>query len=101
MNLKRIIASIGVSSLIFAGAMTFTSCVPKVTEEQLAQLQELRKKEKQLNLDISNKISDNSKLEGEINDRQAVLNDCNKDKEFILQKLSQWPNVWPEYNPIK
>jgi hypothetical protein len=101
MNLKSLIASIGVSSLIFIGAMTFTSCVPKVTEEQLAQLQELRKKEKQLNQDIDNKISDNSKLEGEINARQAVLNDCNKDKEFIMQKLSQWPNVWPDYNPIK
>jgi septal ring factor EnvC (AmiA/AmiB activator) len=101
MNLKSLVASIGVSSLIFAGALTFTSCVPKVTEEQLAQLQELRKKEKQLTQDIANKQSDNSKLEGEINARQAVLNDCNKDKEFIMQKLSQWPNVWPDYNPNK
>jgi peptidoglycan hydrolase CwlO-like protein len=99
MNLKRFAIALGLSSAILFSTMSFTSCTSKITEEQLAQLAELRKKENQLNQSITTKQSEATKLESEINSRQAVLNDCNKDKDFIKTKLSQWPNVWPDYNP--
>jgi len=101
MKFRKIATAIGMSSIIMFSAMSFTGCTPKITDEQLARLQELRKLERQLNADISTKQGEISKMEGEIKSRQAELNDCSKDKDFIIQKLAQWPNVWPDYTPSK
>jgi len=100
MSIKRTIITLGAGSLMFA-LISLTSCTSMITEEQLAQLQELRKRERQLNQDISNKNAEINKIESELNARKKELNDCNKDKDFIMQKLSQWPNVWPDYTPSK
>jgi len=100
MNLKRTLAVIGASTLMIS-FISLTSCTSMITEEQLAQLQDLRKKERQLTADISVKNSEISKIEPELNARKIELTDCNKDKDFIQQKLSQWPNVWPDYTPVK
>lgn len=100
MNLKRSLAVLGASTLMIS-FISLTSCTSMITEEQLAQLQELRKKERQLNTDISTKNAEISKIESELNLRKKDLNNCNKDKDFIQQKLSQWPNVWPDYTPVK
>lgn len=100
MNLKRTLAVLGASTLLIS-FVSLTSCTSMITEEQLAQLQDLRKKERQLNADISAKNSEISKIESELNSRNKELTDCNKDKDFIQSKLSQWPNVWPDYTPVK
>lgn len=101
MKLTKIATAIGLSSVMLFSAMSFTGCTPKITEEQLARLQELRKQERQINADIAARQSEISKMEGEIKSRQSELNDCNKDKDFIIQKLAQWPDVWPDYKPSK
>lgn len=94
------LTTLGVGTLLVS-IVAMTSCTSMITEEQLAQLQDLRKKERQLNADISTKNSEISKIESELNSRKRELTDCNKDKDFIQQKLSQWPNVWPDYTPVK
>lgn len=101
MKFTKLATAVGLSSVILISSMSFTGCTPKITEEQLARLQELRKQEKQINADISARQNEISKIEGEIKARQTVLNDCNKDMEFVKQKLAQWPNVWPDYTPSK
>lgn len=101
MKLTKLVTALGISSVILFSSISFTGCTPKITDEQLARLQELRKQEKQINADISSKQSEISKVEGEIKARQAELNNCNKDLDFVKQKLSQWPNVWPDYTPSK
>jgi peptidoglycan hydrolase CwlO-like protein len=101
MKLTKLAAAIGVSAIVLSSSMSFTGCTAMITEEQMARIQELRAKEKQLNAEISSKESEISKIEGEIRSRQAELTDCNKDKDFIMQKLNQWPNVWPDYTPSK
>ncbi len=100
MNIKRTLALFGTGSLIIA-SISLTSCTSMITEEQLAQLQELRRKDRQLNEDISNKNAEINKIESEINARKKELNDCNKERDFVKQKISEWPNVWPDYNPSK
>lgn len=72
-----------------------------ITEEQMAQLQDLRRKERQLNSEISSRNSEINKIESELNARKNELNDCTKKKEFIQEKLSKWPNIWPDYTPVK
>ncbi|MDT3740773.1 MAG: hypothetical protein RO257_14880 [Candidatus Kapabacteria bacterium] len=101
MKFTKVVATVGVSSLILASSLSFTGCTPMITEQQMNRLQDLRNKEKQINAEISAKESEIPKIETEINARQSVLSDCNKDKDFIMQKLSQWPNVWPDYTPSK
>ncbi|MBX3042966.1 MAG: hypothetical protein KIT33_01840 [Candidatus Kapabacteria bacterium] len=101
MKLSKVATAIGMSSIMMFSAMSFTGCTPKITDDQLARLQELRKQERQISADISTRQSEISKIEGEIKARQAELNDCSKDKDFIIQKLAQWPNVWPDYTPSK
>lgn len=99
MKFKSLISTLGICSAICASSFLMTNCTPMVSEEQLLQLQDLRKKEKTLTADISAKQAEIQKLERELNARKAEVDNCNKDREFVKQKLSQWPNVWPDYNP--
>lgn len=101
MKFTKIAAIVGASALMLASSLSFTGCTTMITEQQMNRIQDLRKKEKQINAEISAKESEIPKIESEINARQSVLADCNKDKDFIMQKLSQWPNVWPDYTPSK
>jgi peptidoglycan hydrolase CwlO-like protein len=96
MKFKKLISVFGLSSILVLSSSLLTNCTSKITEEQLMQLQELRKRESQLNMQISNKQQDINKIQNEINARKNELNDCEKDREFVKQKLSQWPNVWPD-----
>lgn len=101
MRFKKILATAGIGALLLTSSMSFTSCTSKITEEQLAMLQELRKKEKSLNVEISGKQAEISKIESEISSRKSELKDCTDKADFVKQKLSQWPNVWPDYTPNK
>ncbi len=101
MRFRKILASAGIAALLLTSSVSFTSCTSKITEEQLAQLQELRRKEKSLNAEISTKQSEISKIEAEISARKSELKDCTDKADFVKQKMSQWPNVWPDYTPNK
>ncbi len=94
MKFKKFISAIGICSVLVLSSSLLTDCTAKITEEQLMQLQELRKKESQLNQEISTKQSEISRIERELNSKKAELDNCNKDREFVKQKLAQWPNVW-------
>ena len=99
MKFNKFVSSIGVSSIALAIALTFSSCTPKITEEQMLQLKELRNKEATLNESITKKQQEKRKLEQEVNARKAELKKCQDDKAFIMDKLSKWPNCWPDYTP--
>lgn len=101
MKLKSLITSVGLGSVVILSSLSFTGCTPKVTDEQLAMLQELRKKESSLQQQIANTESEISKIQNELNARKSELKDCSDQTEFVKQKLNQWPDVWPDYNPNK
>ena len=87
----------GVAVLSLCGAFVFAaSCTPKITQEQLNELKELKRREAMLNDDIRKKESDLSRLRSEIAARKRELDKCNEDKAFVEEKLSKWPNVWPD-----
>lgn len=87
---------ISISTLAVAGLLLFSSCSNKITEEQLKQIKDLRMKEKSLNESIQKKKDEKSRLMKEMDSRKAELKDCTDKKNFVQQKLQQWPNVWPE-----
>lgn len=96
MKIKKLISVIGICTALVLSSSFLTNCTSMITEEQLIQLQDLRKRESQLNQDITGKTAEISKVEKELNARKAELDNCQKDREFVKQKLSQWPNVWPD-----
>ena len=99
MNFRKIVSGVGIVSIIFSTALIFSSCTPKITEEQMLKLKELYNKEKSLNESISKAQMDKKKVEGELNSRKSELKKCQDDKAFIQDKLSKWPNSWPDYTP--
>ncbi|HAW08797.1 MAG TPA: hypothetical protein DCW42_06480 [Bacteroidetes bacterium] len=101
MKLKQSLLKVGILLILPIGLMTLSSCSNKITEEQLAQLQELRRQERSLQDGISNKQTELNKIRQEINMRKADLTNCQNELNTIKTRLSQWPDIWPDYKPNK
>jgi peptidoglycan hydrolase CwlO-like protein len=101
MKLKQSLLKVGMLLILPIGLMTLSSCSNKITEEQLAQLQELRRQERSLQDGISNKQTELNKIRQEINMRKADMTNCQNELNTIKTRLSQWPDIWPDYKPNK
>jgi peptidoglycan hydrolase CwlO-like protein len=99
MKIRRLISGLALPAIIIGAALFASSCRPMVTPEQLQELKDLRAKEKSLTEQIQDKKSEVSKIKSEISARQSELKKCNDESDFVKQKLSQWPNVWPDWQP--
>jgi len=82
---------------VTAGTLGMAGCSSKITDEQLAQLKDLRQQETTLQSQIKQRNDVKSQLTNEVSRLQADLNQCGQDKAFVQGKLSQWPNVWPDW----
>jgi outer membrane murein-binding lipoprotein Lpp len=89
----------GTLATVLLGALLLGGCTPKITQEQLQRLRELRAQERQLTQDIQRKEADKGRLQREISTRQGELGQCQDKKRFVQEKLAAWPNVWPDYTP--
>ena len=101
MYFKKNLTRISVLVISIIGILTLSSCSFKITEEQLAQLQELRRQERSLQDGIANKKAELGRINDEINMRKTELKNCNSELDLIKQRLSKWPDVWPDYTPNK
>ena len=99
MQKRRIFSAAGFGTLVLASAMFLSSCSNKITEEQMAQLDGLRRDEAKLNESLSKVRSEKSRLESELNARKAELKKCDDEVAFIKSKLATWPDVWPDWKP--
>jgi peptidoglycan hydrolase CwlO-like protein len=99
MKIQRLISGIALPTLVIGAVLFASSCRPMVTPEQLQDLKDLRAKEKSLTEQIQDKKNEVKKIKSEISARQTELKKCNEDSDFVKQKLSQWPNVWPDWQP--
>lgn len=90
------------SKLFFILFLVFplTYCTSKITEEQMALIQELKRKEMSLKEEIRSKKASSSELQAELQRRKAAVDNCQERLNFVKEKLSQWPNVWPEVRPL-
>lgn len=78
-------------------ASVLAGCSNKITEEQLAMLRELKKREQTLNDDIRKKEQEVSRVQSEVAARKADMKKCDDKKAFVQDKFSRWPNIWPDY----
>lgn len=81
---------------MLVASLAAVSCSNKLTEEQLATLKELKRQEARLIAEIKEKESAIQRLESEAAPIKRELKDCEDKKAAIQQRLSQWPNVWPD-----
>ncbi len=86
-------------SAAIGAALVLTSCTCTIKEEQQAMINQLRTDEKQLNADIAKAEGDKSKINSELNGRQAEVRKCNEKRAFVQEKISRWPNIWPNWDP--
>ncbi len=89
----------GVSAVCLGSVLVLASCTPKITDEQLMKLRELRAESTRLTMEIQKKESEKTRLEAELARRRSETKDCTDKVSFVQEKLSRWPNVWPDYNP--
>lgn len=82
---------------VTASTLGMAGCSSKITDEQLAQLKDLRQQETTLQSQIRQRNDAKSQLTNEVSRLRADLNQCAQDKSFVQSKLTQWPNVWPDW----
>jgi septal ring factor EnvC (AmiA/AmiB activator) len=75
-----------------------SSCgAAKITDEQKTQIAELRRQQASLNEKIKLRQSEVARLEREIGDRERAVAKCNEEKTALEERLSKYPNSWPDY----
>lgn len=83
----------GLSLMLLIGLFTIGSLsgCGGVSDEQIAQLNQLDKEIADLQAKVNSLKSEKSKLEREYNDHKAKLDDCQKLKEQTKQNLEKLP----------
>lgn len=82
----------------FVVATLLTSCgAAKITDEQKAQIAELRRQQASLGEKIKIRQTEIARLETEIADRERAVTKCNEEKLALEQRLAKYPNAWPDY----
>jgi len=92
----RSVASLGIT--VLTTGIILSSCTCKIKDEQLAELAELRRKEKAISSEITTQQNLKAKLDREVQARAAEVKNCNERLEVIRQRSSNWPNVWTDNN---
>ncbi len=99
MRIKFIKNLIGITSISLVLVLSLPNCTCKISEQDYNKLQDLRREERQISADISKKREDKNAIERELKAKQTEADKCKEEREFIEKKLTQWPNVWPDYVP--
>lgn len=86
-NFKKFINT-AIVVTFFVGALSVTGC-SGVSAEELAQLDALRAEVKTLEKEVNSLKSEKAKLEKDIADREAKLDQCNKEKEIAKKNLEK------------
>ncbi len=99
MKIKKFRSLISTGVLVVVAGFIFSGCTCKIKDDQLSKLAELRRQEKSLNSEISDLQNAKAKVDRELQTRKSEYNDCNGKRDIVKQRLSVWPNIWPDYTP--
>lgn len=87
-NINKLTKSLFVA-LLFAGMLSFVGCGGGVSEEQMAQLEELRAEVGKLSKDINSLKNERTNLQRSIASKKAELEKCKEMQEKVNQNLNQ------------
>lgn len=82
---------------VTASTLGMAGCSSKITEEQLAQMKNLRQQESTLQSQIRQRTDAKTQVGNEVSRLRAELDQCSRDRDFVQSKMAQWPNVWPDW----
>ena len=99
MKIKKNGYLISMSIVIVGAGLLLSSCTCKIKEDQLSKLAALRQQERSLTSEIADVQNTKSRVDREIQTRKSEYNDCDGKREIVKQRLSVWPNIWPDYTP--
>ena len=99
MKIKKIGSLISMSIIVVCAGFILSGCKCKIKDDQLTKLAELRRQERSLNSEISDLQNTKAKVDRELQTRTSEYNDCNGKRDIVKQRLSVWPNIWPDYTP--
>lgn len=97
MKIKKIGSFASICAVVVTSIIVFSSCTCKINDEQLAKLAEMRRTEKSISSEIANQQSAKAKVDRELQVRTSEANECNGRRDIVKQRLSAWPNIWPDY----
>ncbi len=89
----------GIGAIALTATLFMVGCTPKVTEDQLSKLRELRAESARLSTEIQKKDAEKVRLDAELARRRSEAKECADKLAFVQDKISKWPNVWPDYDP--
>ena len=99
MSLKKTMSLFSLFIAVLVVPTILSSCTCKIKDDQLAKLEELRRQERAINSEISELQNTKSRIDREVSARTSEYNDCDGRREIVKQRLSVWPNIWPDYTP--
>jgi len=99
MKIKKFMSLIHTGILVIVAGFILSSCTCKIKEDQLSKLAELRRQEKTLNSEIADLQNAKARVDRELQTRTTEYNDCDGRRSIVKQRLSVWPNIWPDYTP--
>jgi len=99
MKIKKIGSLISMSIVIVGVGLVLTGCTCKIKDDQHSKLAALRQQERSLQSEIQDAQNTKSRIDRELQTRKSEYNDCDAKREIVKQRLSVWPNIWPDYTP--
>ena len=99
MKIKRFGSLISMTLVVFVAGLVLSSCTCKIKEDQLSKIADLRRQERSLTSEISDVQNTKARVDRELQTRQSEYNDCDGRRGIVKQRLSAWPNIWPDYTP--
>ena len=99
MKIKKVKSLIHSGIAVVVAGFILSSCTCKIKDDQLAKLAELRRQEKSLNSEIADLQTAKARVDRELQTRTTEYNDCDGRRDIVKQRLSAWPNIWPDYTP--
>ena len=88
MKFKKVRILFSAVLVVVGMSIILSGCKCNVKDDQLAKLAELRRQEKSLNSEVSEKQSAKAKIDSECQKRTTELKDCNGKKEIVKQRLA-------------
>lgn len=99
MKIRKPIVTLAAAGLLFSAGIGLTSCSNDITEEQLLELNTIKKEQRSLNRQLETKKGELAEIERELKAQTDKLDDCSERQRFVREKLEKWPDVWPDWSP--
>ena len=88
MKFKQLKSLLSVAVMILITSVMLMSCKCKIKDNQLERIAELRRQERSLQSELTEKQQQKARIDAELNRERAILDECDKRRELVKQRLA-------------